>query len=116
MKICEKGVCRQVLVEVKSTKFLPKEHRKEHETQLQLYMKAIGINEGIILYIQKDNLETKSFDIKYNKKKADKIIERFMQLHKSLTTGKMPEAEAKLDEDKRWMCGYCAWKRECDEA
>ena len=101
------------LVEVKSTKFLPKEHKKEHEIQLQLYMKAMGIENGIILYIQKDNLETKSFNIKHDPKMADKIIERFHELHKSLTENVMPEAEAKHDKEKEWMCGYCAWKEEC---
>jgi len=114
VKICEKEECKQVLVEVKSTKYLPKDYKKENEVQLQLFMKALGVHEGIILYIQKDNLETKSFDIKYNKKKADKIIERFEVLHKSLVSGKIPEAEAKLDEDKKWMCSYCGWKEECD--
>jgi len=104
---------KMALVEVKSIKFLPKEHKKEHEIQLQLYMKALGINEGVILYIQKDNLETKVFDIKFNKKMADKLIERFEELHKSLIINKMPEAEAKNDKENEWMCNYCAWKEEC---
>lgn len=114
VKICENNECKQVLVEVKSAKFLPKEHRKEHETQLQLYMKALGVKEGIILYIQKDNLQVKSFDIKFSKKEADRIIERFQELHKSLVSGKIPEAEAKLDEEKSWMCEYCQYKGECE--
>ena len=101
------------LVEVKSIKFLPKEYRKEHETQLQLYMKALGIHEGIILYIQKDNLETRTFNIKFSKKQADKIIERFQELHKALTKDKLPEAEAKQDKDKSWMCDYCNYAEEC---
>lgn len=116
VKVCEKGECRQVLVEVKSTKFLPKTFKKENEMQLQLYMKALGVHEGILLYIQKDNLETRGFDIKYNKKLADKIIERFEVLHKSLVSSQMPEAEAKLDEDKKWMCGYCSWSEECSDS
>lgn len=102
------------LVEVKSTKFLPKEHKKEHEIQLQLYMKAMGIDEGIILYIQKDNLETRSFSIKQNKKMGEQILEKFEELHKSLTENVMPAAEAKQDKDKEWMCGYCGWKSECE--
>lgn len=101
------------LVEVKSTKFIPKEHRKEHEIQLQLYMKALGVHEGIILYIQKDNLETKTFPIKFNKKLGDKILERFKELHKALTLDKIPEAEAKLDKEKSWMCEYCNYEGEC---
>lgn len=113
VKMCEDNECKQVLVEVKSIKFLPKEYKKEHEVQLQLYMKALGVHEGVLLYIQKDNLETRTFDIKYNKKMSEEIIERFGELHKSLNNNKMPEAEAKQDNEKEWMCSYCAWKEEC---
>ncbi|MBI2629870.1 Dna2/Cas4 domain-containing protein [Candidatus Pacearchaeota archaeon] len=113
VKICEKSECKQVLVEVKSTKFLPKEKKPEHKMQLQLYMRAIGVNDGIILYIQKDNLETRSFEIKHNKKVSDKIIERFQVLHQFLTENKLPEAEAKLDSEKNWMCDYCSYAEEC---
>ena len=104
----------KLLVEVKSTKYLPKEARKEHEMQLQLYMHAINVHNGIVLYIQKDNLQTKWFDVKYSKEEVEMIIERFGKLHLALTKNKIPEAEAKLDEEKNWMCDYCAWKSECD--
>jgi len=115
VKICEDNSCKQILVEVKSTKYLPKEFKKEHEMQLQLYMRAIGIEEGLILYIQKDNLDTIGFPIIYNAEKGDKIIQRFEELHKSLAENQMPEAEAKLNEDMQWMCQYCPWKEECDK-
>lgn len=105
----------KVLVEVKSCKYLPKEHKEEHEAQLQLYMHATQIHEGIILYIQKDNLESKSFSIKYDEKKIEKIIERFKILDSSLKKGEIPEAEAKHNEEKSWMCDYCPWKTECWE-
>ena len=104
---------KEVLVEVKSTKFLPKEVKEENEMQLQLYMSATNVHKGIILYIQKDNLQTKWFEIDYDKKKVDNILERFEILHKSLSLNEMPEAEAKKDENKKWMCNYCAWKEEC---
>lgn len=106
---------KQVLVEVKSTKFLPEEKRAEHEMQLQLYMQATDVSDGIILYIQKDNLQTKTFHIKHNKEMSDKIIERFRIIHNSLTSNTMPQPEAKLIEDKAWLCNYCNWREECDE-
>jgi len=114
VKLCNNKECRQVLVEVKSTKILPKDYRKEHEIQLQLYMRGLRVNEGIILYIQKDNLETKAFNINYNKKISDYAIERFRELHKSLIENKIPNAEAKQDDSKAWMCNFCAWKEECE--
>ena len=102
-----------VLVEVKSCKYLPKELRKEHEMQLQLYMHGSGVEDGLLLYIQKDNLQTISFEIKYSKEKAEKIIDRFYTLHLSLLENNIPEAEAKNSEDKKWMCNNCPWKEEC---
>lgn len=116
VKICEKNECKQVLVEVKSTKFLPKDKKEENEMQLQLYMRALGVNDGMILYIQKDNLETRAFNIKHDRKKSDKIIARFASIHQALIQDKMPEAEAKKNASKGWMCDYCAWKSECDSA
>ena len=107
---------KEVLVEVKSTKFLPKDKKKEHEIQLQLYMRATGIEDGMLLYIQKDNLQTISFPINYDVVLGDKIIERFELLHESLMSGVMPEAEAKNNEADKWLCGYCAYEKECGEA
>jgi len=104
---------RKVLVEVKSCKYLPKEFKKDHEMQLQLYMYATKIHEGILLYIQKDNLQTVWFDVPYNKKTVDKILERFNKLHNSLIISKIPEAEAKHDPDRDWMCKKCPWQEEC---
>jgi len=104
---------KEVLVEVKSTKFLPKEAKPEHEIQLQLYMRATGIDKGILLYIQKDNLQTAQFPVKHDKLISEKIIKRFEVLHKALVSGEMPEAEARQDAEKKWMCSYCNYKEEC---
>jgi len=104
---------KKVLVEVKSCKFLPRELRKEHEMQLQLYMHAIHIHDGILLYIQKDNLQTKWFNVSYNKEKAGKILQRFQAIHMSLIKNEIPEAEAKHNKDSLWMCEKCPWKPEC---
>jgi len=113
VRMCEKNKCKEVLVEVKSAKFLPKEKRKEHEMQLQLYLKACKHEDGIILYIQKDNLETRAFNVRYNKVLAGKIMRRFQLLHKSLVENKMPPPEARNNADMSWMCEYCAWRGEC---
>ncbi len=104
----------EVLVEVKSTKYLYDEPREQHRMQLEFYMYATKIHKGILLYIQKDNLKTKWFDIEYDEKNAERIIERFRALDESLKRDRIPEAEAKLKEDMRWMCGYCDYREECD--
>lgn len=104
------------LVEVKSSKFLPRELREEHEMQLQLYMQALGVHKGILLYVQKDNLQTKQFFINYNKELVKKVLIRFEKLHKYLVENKIPEAEAKLVKRKTWLCGFCNYSEECEEA
>ncbi|HLD37017.1 MAG TPA: hypothetical protein VJA86_00300, partial [Candidatus Nanoarchaeia archaeon] len=58
---------KQYLVEVKSCKFLPNEAKEDNVMQLQLYMHATGIHDGILLYIKKDDLQTLSFELKYDK-------------------------------------------------
>lgn len=104
------------LVEIKSTKWLREEPQKAHLSQLQLYMHAIGIHKGILLYVQKDNLQSNYFELQYNKEETEKIIERFGKLHHFLKTGILPEAEAKLDEETNWLCKYCSWREECEKA
>ena len=108
---------RLVLVEVKSTKNISfvKRADRAHEMQLQFYMRASGIYNGIILYIDKTNLQTKMFEIKFDEKNGNQIIERFESLHKHLTEKKLPVAEAKQSVDMKWMCRFCEYKERCDE-
>ena len=106
---------KKALIEVKSTKFLPKEPNSSHITQIQLYMHATKINHGIIVYVQKDNLQTVSFAINYEKENAEEIISRFHGLHYALKNKKIPPAEAKLIKSKNWMCSFCEYKDECDK-
>jgi CRISPR/Cas system-associated exonuclease Cas4 (RecB family) len=104
---------KKMLVEIKSCKYLPKELKQEHESQLQLYMHASSVHDGVLLYIQKDNLQTKWFNISYDTEKMKEILKRFDDLHLSLTQDKIPEAEARHDPDKDWLCEKCPWKEEC---
>jgi len=106
---------KEVLIEVKSCKYLPNEFRKEHESQLQFYMHSLGVHQGILLYIKKDDLETKEFEISYDKEKAETLLKRFEALNKALKENKIPEAEARHDEEKIWLCERCPWKEECWE-
>lgn len=104
---------KEVLIEVKSCKYLPNEFRKEHESQLQFYMHALGVHQGILLYIKKDDLETKEFEIHYDEEKAQQILKRFEALNRALRENKIPEAEARHDEEKIWLCERCPWEEEC---
>ena len=104
---------KKVLVEVKSCKNLPENYKEEHEAQLQFYLYSLGIKDGLLLYVQKHNLDTVSFEIEADKEKALEILKRFELLHKNLKDKELPEAEARHDEEKIWLCEKCPWKGEC---
>ena len=106
---------KEFLVEVKSTKFLPKEPKKDNIMQLQFYMFATKIWNGLLVYIQKDNLQTKTFPILCRKETITRIMNRFENLHNSLANNQMPIAEAKMSDDTTWMCDYCPYRDECDQ-
>ena len=106
---------KKYLVEVKSTKYLPEEPSEDHVMQLQIYMHTKDIHKGILLYIQKDNLQTKTFNINYEKEIIERIFERFGLLHDFLIRDEIPEAEAKQDETKKWLCKNCLYQDECED-
>jgi len=113
--ILVKASGKTYLVEVKSAKSI--EYKKEaaphNIQQLQLYMHFTGIHNGILLYVDKSNLKTKSFEISYDEKEAKHILERFRTLHKHLTGDMLPEAEARAHKNVNWMCSYCEYKDRC---
>ncbi len=105
------------LVEVKSTKNLNycEEPKKDHEMQLMFYMHSTGIRNGALLYLQKYDLEAKTFEVEYSEEKSQEVLERFDKLHESLTNDKIPEPEAKKNEEIKWKCRYCDYKEECED-
>lgn len=105
------------LVEVKSTKNVKgvKKALPHHVVQLQFYMHATNVHDGILLYVDKSTMGTKSFQIKYSKEETQKIIGKFKSLHSHLIKETLPIDEAKRREDTKWMCTYCEYKPKCDK-
>jgi CRISPR/Cas system-associated exonuclease Cas4 (RecB family) len=106
---------KKILVEVKSSKSLryvrgPMEH---HKTQLQFYMYATGVHDGVLLYIDKTTLQTKSFEVAFSMEQAKRILNKFRALHKHLTAATLPAPEAKKQKGTKWMCGYCEYADKC---
>ncbi|MBS3144334.1 Dna2/Cas4 domain-containing protein [Candidatus Woesearchaeota archaeon] len=106
---------REALVEVKSTKDLRymEEASESHIMQLQLYLHARKVKEGILLYLEKNTLKSKTFHVVYDENVFNQVIERFRLLHKKLIDGKLPLPESRLDQDKRWMCRSCQYAEDC---
>jgi len=90
------------VVEVKSTKSIDYvgTASKPHEMQLQLYMR---------------NLQSKQFEVEYDKAEVKRILERFGELHKLLSSNLLPIDEAKKDSTKQWLCRFCEYAETCEK-
>lgn len=113
IKINEDG--KKVLVEVKSTGNLSMvtEAKREHSMQLQIYMHALQMPYGALLYIEKNTFKSKVFTVNYDKEFTHVIIERFRKLHNFLVENKLPDPEARMVPDMNWMCNWCPYKEPC---
>lgn len=109
---------KKILVEVKSTGDISyvTEPKEGHVIQLLLYMQALGIFDGFVLYIEKNTLATKSFPVIYETKLIDLALNRFRTLHRHLLTHALPDPEARIVKTLQWMCGKCSYREECYQA
>ena len=106
---------KNILIEVKSTGNIDfvEEAMHHNKIQLQLYMHATGIHNGILLYVDKRNLKSKVFSVDYNEEEALKIIDRFKALNKLLKADALPDPEARSSKESLWMCRYCEYRDKC---
>ncbi len=107
------------ILEVKSVSSLNycKEPKKPHIAQLQLYMHSSGIHDGLILYIERNNLQSAVFKINYEPDVVKATLERFAKLNVHLRTEKLPEPEARIErKELGWQCDKCQYKKECYES
>jgi CRISPR/Cas system-associated exonuclease Cas4 (RecB family) len=106
-----------ILVEAKSAKSTDyvREPSPTYLMQLQLYMHQTKIHKGIILYVEKNTLKSKVFNVNYDERVANEAIERFRKIDKCLKEDSVPFAESKRRVGWGWMCGYCQYKEECDK-
>ena len=108
---------RTVLVEVKSCRDIVwiKGPQPHHVPQLQFYMHATGVHEGMLLYIDKASLQSRAFQIPYDESQCKDIEEKFRNLHTNLKRDTLPAPEAKQRIDMKWMCKWCEYKDLCDK-
>lgn len=108
---------KKILIEVKSANDIRnlEDAKPHHKMQLQLYMLATKIYDGLLLYLDKKNLQSKIFVVPYDEAEAVRALERFHILHNCLIENKIPEPEAKLIDEIGWMCNYCEYKDRCDK-
>ncbi len=108
----------KLLVEVKSTGDVGyiNEPSPHNVAQLQLYLHFLKIENGILLYVDKRNLQSRVFNIKYDEKIANKTIDRFKKLHKHLVSNTLPDPEGRIFPEMNWMCRFCEYRDKCYKA
>ncbi|MEK6860610.1 MAG: Dna2/Cas4 domain-containing protein [Nanoarchaeota archaeon] len=106
---------KDILVEVKSTADIryAYEPKESHVMQLQLYMYAFKIFDGVVLYVDKRNLQSKSFDVKYEEKIVELVLNRIKNLHRFLVENKVPDPEGRMFKEMNWQCNNCQYREEC---
>jgi CRISPR/Cas system-associated exonuclease Cas4 (RecB family) len=106
---------KKVLVEVKSCRSINgmEEPENTHKMQLQLYMHATGIRNGVVLYVEKNTLKSRSFAVAYDQDWARRIMDRFGLLDRHLKDDVMPAAEGKTVPHLSYMCSRCDYAEEC---
>lgn len=106
---------KKILVEVKSSSSVDfvKEPSEGYVMQLQLYLHFFGVDDGLILYLDKRNMKCKSFEIKYDVDFAISVIKRFASLHNYIIRNETPEPEARKKENLSWMCKSCEYREKC---
>lgn len=107
---------QKIIIEVKTVKDIKytDEPNKIHVMQLQFYMHATGVHDGIILYVDRNNLKTKAFEVKYDEKHSLDILNRFKTLHELLAKDVLPIDEFKQSKETIWMCNMCEYRAKCD--
>jgi CRISPR-associated exonuclease Cas4 len=91
------------------------EPKHDHVSQLNLYLYALPNSEGTLLYVNKNTLETKQFDVKPDKEMLNESFQRAQTLDTHLKTKTFPVAEAKMTKDMNWLCNpkYCPYTEQC---
>ena len=107
-----------MLLEVKSTKNIEwirakGEANDSHIDQITLYMYALDIRNGGILYVNKEDLDTVFIDVEYDIERVAKILQKFDDVHQHLVTHTLPPKEAQENPKMRWQCQFCEYREEC---
>jgi len=90
------------------------EPKPENIQQIQLYLYYFKIPKGILLYVNKDNLQLKEYIFDYNPSEAKKLIDDMAFLKKQIDDDIMPKRLDAYPGD--WQCRYCQYKSICDTA
>lgn len=90
------------------------EPKEENVDQLQLYLHYFKVPKGILLYVNKNNLELKEFIVNYDKKRALSLINGLDEIKNKIGADIIPDRLPTWPDD--WQCKYCQFKEICNMA
>jgi len=95
------------VVEIKTTKKIPKEPFRHHLMQLNTYMWMLKVRIGYIVYIDKSTGYVKVFEHYFDNNIHVNFIDRAVKFYEALKYNIPPSIE------KSGLCNYCEWRWRC---
>ena len=108
------SLVRDVIYEIKTIKSLdyvldkPKE---EHIRQLNIYLKGKLLQNGILLYVEKNTLKTVEHIVVFDQKLFDDSLKQFKTVYNAILQNIPPERIKNYPNN--WKCKYCNFREVC---
>lgn len=88
------------------------EPKEENVDQLQLYLHYFKVPNGILLYVDKNNLNLKEFIVKKDEGRALELLRTLEETKKKIDSDIIPERLP--DYPENWQCRYCQYAEVCN--
>lgn len=86
--------------------------QRQHQYQLWLYLKVLGIKEGGLIYLSKDDLRIAEYPVLLSDKKLEEEVMAQLNLLNRAWKKKDPSI-LPLPDEKDWTAKYCRWHKSC---
>jgi len=100
------------IVELKTTSSLSyqRKPKEEHIVQINTYMGLTGVHKGKIVYIQKNDFHSKTFEVKFNQNIFDETIKKIKKIDKQITDNiEYKDITPRMSPN----CYYCKYRSFC---
>lgn len=84
-----------------------------HRMQTWLYLKALGIQDGRILYLEKDTLTTLEYPVRLDDKELEKEVLGELAILNAAWEQKLPPPIPEWETKDKWKSNYCRWHKKC---
>lgn len=88
------------------------EPKEENVDQIQLYLYYFKAPKGILLYVNKDNLDLKEYIIDYDPVRAQNLLNNLSHLKNQIDSDVIPPRIPGYPDD--WQCRYCQFREVCN--